>query len=144
MAKPRAKAQQSFSDPLGHGWLVFSIVAAILAWFWLTLPPDRVALDEACVPAGMRFKSSALTWGDKFWRHQKNAISAEIGMLQDLREAAKQGTLRPADETPIEQRMRHLTDRDLARLAAGQEAAWRERILWLGRCEQTVDRRLAR
>lgn len=120
------------------------VIAAALALtlIWMTLPPDQLALNESCAPDGFFSRLSSWTWSGKFWRNQRIAVAREIHMLQTLRDQAS-GAGKVFGVSPIEQRMRRLTDQELADLAASNEDAWRARIMWLGRCDQAVAAHLA-
>ena len=130
--------------PLGHRPLIAIVVAGALLWFWLTLPPSRLVLDESCAPQDIPSILSAWIYGGEFWTKQQAAVSDELAALQEIRDQAKGGIGRPSDITPIERRMRRLTEQQMAELAAGQEEAWRNEVLWLGRCDASVKAHLAR
>jgi hypothetical protein len=120
------------------------IAASLLVAYWLTLPPDRVVLNESCDPVDVPAALSSWIYDGRFWQSQETALDAEIEALQDLRNIAKDGNGRPIDMTPIEARMRRLSDKERAALVAGEDEAWSREILFFGRCESAVRARLVR
>ncbi len=123
---------------------VLFILAFLLAGFLITRPTDELALDNDCSPENIQAQFSARLYGDTFLRKQQAALGNEIGTLQNLRNASTENPSRPADMTPIEERMRRLSDKARAALAATDDQLWRDEILSLGRCEGVVQQRLAR
>ncbi len=118
------------------------VVATALVLAWLTEPPERVVLNEGCEPGDVTAVLSAWIHGPRFWASQEVALTDEIKTLQDLRNSARLNPRRPVDMTPIEMRMRRLSDKERAALIAGEEDAWRNEILFFGRCEAVARARL--
>jgi hypothetical protein len=110
---------------------------------WSPAPADELVLDDACDPKDAQSQISAWLYGETFWLKQQAALAHEIAELQDLRNSRNQNPGRPADMTPIEERMRRLSDKARAALAATDDQLWREEIISLGRCETVVRHQLA-
>lgn len=148
MLSPRSE-QEHLSRGPGRGRalnlpaLAVILVGIALAGYLITRPVDEVVLDRDCSPEDIQAQLSAWFYGNTFWQKQQAALTDEIETLQDMRNEAKQGPARPAGMTPIEARMRRLSERARAIAAVTDDQIWREEILTLGRCEGVVGRRLA-
>ncbi|HEY1723076.1 MAG TPA: hypothetical protein VGG27_17670 [Magnetospirillaceae bacterium] len=123
--------------------LAIVLLVVVIAGYLITKPTDEVALDSGCDPEDMQAQLSAWLYGDEFWQKQQVAMTNEIETLQDLRNEANTNPGRPVNMTPIEIRMRRLSEKAKAAAAAADDRLWREQILTLGRCEGVASRRLA-
>jgi hypothetical protein len=115
------------------------------AW-WVTLPPDDLAIDEACQPGNGPPRLSAALWGEAFWQAQYAALVDERDRLLSQpgrRERIKQEMEK---ENAAEQRIERLSqaeERGLdtaerERRAQREQRHRLEKISWLMACEPVV------
>lgn len=131
------------------------LAAGLGICFWATLPPDKVAFDEACEPAGGPASFSAVIYGKSFWRAQLEAAIAERNDLltQPARRARNAAEIeREARENPaLEEKMMRLSreqgridDRvERERHEAALQSARLKKVAWLMGCEGIIAQKLA-
>ena len=120
-------------------WLPASLVSVALA-YWVTLPPDRIVLDNSCAPRDIPAQLSEMFYGASFWQAQQTAVAEEFrqfAALSSLAERAKGE--RKDEESRIESKMTRLSDREGAGGSSGQEQRARmERLAWLAKCANII------
>ncbi len=121
------------------------VVLGMAAFTWISLPPDRVAFDEACEPVDLQAQLSATLHGERFWRTQQAAAATMTGQLLALPAAtAHANDAAKSSMNAIEQRMTRLSmppgGEDERQLAAEQRERI-EKIAWLTRCHDTIAHR---
>jgi hypothetical protein len=132
------------------------LAGGIGLFFWATQPPDKVALDDQCQPAGGPAAFSAALYGNSFWRGQLDAVVAERDNLltQPARRARADAELeREMRENPSREEKMMRLSRDQERIddkiererhEAALQSARLRRIAWLMACEADITQRLAR
>jgi len=128
------------------GW-IFGFVFLGATVYWLTLPPDSVALDDDCHPGDPQAAVSAWLHGRSFWQGQKlateEALRAEISLLASKEKRRDQMS---DPHNSIEQRMTRLSNRDVSGDEQAAAQAQREqlaRMSRLTRCQVDIERHLA-
>ena len=130
------------------------LAGGLAVFFWATLPPDKVAFDDKCEPAGGPASFSAMIYRNSFWQSQLDAAVAERNDLltQPARRARNQEEVaREARENPaLEERMMRLS-RDQERIddryererhEAALQSARLKRIALLMACETTISQKI--
>ena len=130
------------------------LAGGLAIFFWATLPPDQVALNEACEPAGGPAVFSAKIYPGSFWRSQLDAVINERNDLltQPARRARNQAEIeREMRENPaLEEKMMRLSreqgridDRiEKERHEAALQSARLKKVTWLMQCEAEITQRL--
>ncbi|RAU23952.1 hypothetical protein CU669_02455 [Paramagnetospirillum kuznetsovii] len=125
-------------------------------FFWATLPPDKVALNESCEPAGGPAAFSAAIYRSGFWQTQLDAVIVERNNLltQPARRARNEAEIeREARENPaLEEKMMRLSreqgridDRiEKERHEAALQSARLKKVAWLMGCETVIAQKLAK
>ncbi|HIJ62546.1 MAG TPA: hypothetical protein HPQ04_07635 [Rhodospirillaceae bacterium] len=123
------------------------LIATAAAGYWLSLPPDGVALDESCQPSDPQAVVSEILHHQDFWLAQKSAVDealrAEISLLagkEKRRDQMNDG------RNTIEQRMTRLSNRDVSGDEQAVAQAQREQIARLARltrCQVAINQKLA-
>ncbi len=130
------------------------LAGALALFFWATLPPDKVAFNDECEPAGGPAAFSAFIYRSSFWEAQLDAAVAERNDLltQPARRARAAAELeREMHENPsLEEKMMRLS-RDQERIddryereqhEAALQSARLKRIAALMRCEGIIAERI--
>lgn len=122
------------------------------ALVWAILPPDSLALEESCEPAGGPASISAVLFPTSFWQRQLSAAVAERDDLlaRPARRARIEAQIQ-RESSAIEGRMERLSreqgridDRaEKERREMAEQSARLKRIAWLMGCEGEIRRRLA-
>ena len=128
------------------GW-IFGFILMAAAVYWLTVPPDLVALDDDCQPGDPQAVISEWLHGKTFWETQKaateQALRAEISLLAGKEKRRDQMN---DPRNSIEQRMTRLSNRDVSGDEQAAAQAQREQIARmsrLSRCQTAIDRHLS-
>lgn len=130
------------------------LAGGLALFFWATLPPDKVAFNDDCEPAGGPAAFSAWIYRGSFWQSQLEAAVAERTDLltQPARRArAAAEAEREARENPaLEERMMRLS-REQSRIddryqreqhEAALQSARLKRIAILLHCEAVIAQKL--
>ena len=128
------------------GW-GFGLIALAGAIYWLSLPPDTVALDESCQPSDPQAVVSERLHRQDFWLAQKAAVEAAIRAEISL-QAGKEKRRDQMTEgrSSIEQRMTRLSNRDIGGDEQAVAQAQREQIARLARltrCQVVISQALS-
>ncbi len=122
------------------------IILAVAVLYWLSLPPDRVAFDEACAPVDLQARLSAAVYGPRFWQAQQAAAAAMIGQLAALPAATEHANEETrASMNATEQRMTRLSMQDGSddeRQLAAEQRARLEKMAWLQQCHDAMAARV--
>lgn len=130
------------------------LTGGLALFFWATLPPNKVAFDEQCEPAGGPAAFSAFIYRDSFWQSQLDAAIAERDDLltQPARRARNEAEIqREARENPaLEEKMMRLSreqsridDRyEKERHEAALQSARLKRVALLMACETVIAEKL--
>jgi hypothetical protein len=127
-----------------------SLVVGAAVFYWLTLPPSRLTLNNACEPAEIMARTSAALHGASFWRAQDAALADALQLLaarpaaDDRARETQKGSM-----SAIESRMTRLSSNEAETPALQEQTEAREQrerleqMGWLSRCRDDIARRLA-
>ena len=76
--------------------------------YWLTRPPNDLALDDACGLSDVQARASALIYGTKFWLAQRDAVDRELDALRGM--TASEGLTDRGPVNDTESQMTRLSD----------------------------------
>jgi hypothetical protein len=127
----------------GPAPLIVAAVGGALFWAWMTLPPHKIALDDACTIDTLTAQISAKLYGRRFWAAQRTAVEAEIQkvQLQQIEwehQVGDKGVPPSAIMTPTERRMRRLSEQTVEEEAQRRGQELQDRFDWLVRCDEEV------
>jgi len=121
----------------------------LAALIWATLPPDEVALTDACTPISGPARVSSVLYPGPFWRRQLAAIEAEqLELLSFPARRARLEAEAARQTSGIEGKMERLSreqEEDPAtreRREAERHAARLKRVIWLTDCASAIHQRL--
>lgn len=121
------------------GQTIPALILGLAAFYWISLPPDRVVFDQECEPQDLMARFSATVHGERFWRGQRQAAETAITALL----AAPASAEHAADQSrmnSIEQRMTRLSSPNAQddRQMAVEQRERLERVGWLRRCHEDI------
>ncbi|HXP98383.1 MAG TPA: hypothetical protein VN809_16845 [Telmatospirillum sp.] len=127
-----------------------ALVIGAAIFYWVTLPPSRIALNNACEPSEIMARTSAALHGASFWRAQDAALVDALQLLAAQPAAAERARdSQKGSVSAIESRMTRLSSNEAESPALQEQADLREQrerleqMGWLTRCRDLIARRLA-
>jgi hypothetical protein len=128
-----------------------TIICGVAVFYWLTLPPARVALNNACEPQDIMARISAGLHGASFWRAQDAAISESLQVLAAVPAATERAReTQKGSMSAIESKMTRLSSNETGNAETQAETEAREQrerleqMGWLVRCQGVVSQHLTR
>ncbi len=128
-------------------WAI-GLISLLGALYWLTLPPDDIALNDACRPSELQDRFSEGVYGRIFWQAQQTALAEAVRIELDLRARNELRQDQPGEgRSRIDRQMSRLSERDISgdqQAAAQVQREQMARMAWLYRCQQVIEQKLAR
>lgn len=125
------------------------ILAGLLLFWWASMPPRDIVLNNSCEAAGLRNSLSATLYGKSFWQGQLDLIRSNRDELARLpAQLDRLGNQNQNTVSPIEKKLSMLSqggNADAQQRELTEQVQQRRRLEllgWLNKCEAAMMEKL--